>query len=142
MAHIKMTYIVQSCPRCNKKLLKVAAGSQLIGSPLLTCKTCGNTYKTDLRVEWYKYPQKWMLVGLPLIITAAMLLVGFLMGEPAVGVMAAIFGLIFGLCFTVKDLIRMINSKKRMRNAEYLAQLLLYGVISPEEYETFMREAQ
>lgn len=33
MAHVKMTYIVQSCPRCNKKLRKVAAGAQIIGSP-------------------------------------------------------------------------------------------------------------
>ena len=142
MAHITMTYAVQSCPHCKIKLLKVAAGSQIIGSPLLKCKKCGNTYKTNLRVEWYKYPQKWTLVGLPVIITASMLLVGFLMGEPAIGVMAAIFGLIMGLGFTIKDLIRMASSKKRMRSAAYLNQLLQYNAISPEDYETFMRSAK
>lgn len=138
MASVTMTYVVQSCPKCNKKLLKVAAGAYIIGSPLITCKKCGNTYRTNLRKEWYEYPTKWTLWGLPLIITSGMLLVGLLMGEPAIGIVAAIFGLFLGLCFTIKDIVRMVKSKKRMKDPEYLAKLLLYGVISKEEYEQFM----
>ena len=141
MAHVKMTYLVQSCPKCGKRLLKVAAGAQMIGSPLITCKGCGSTYTTDLRVEWYKYPSKWTLWGMPLIIAGVMLLVGMLMGEPAAGIMAAIFGLILGLCMTAKDIVRMLQSTKRMRNPEYLAKLLEGGLISPDEYATFMRSA-
>lgn len=141
MASVKMAYIVQSCPYCGKQLLKVAAGSVIIGSPLITCKTCGHTYKTDLRVEWYKYPTKWTLWGLPLIITGAMFLVGLFMGEPAVGVLAAIFGLILGLCFTIKDVIRMLQSKKRMRDPKHLEALLAYNVISQEEYDQFTKNA-
>lgn len=141
MAHVKMTYVVQSCPKCGKRLLKVAAGGQIIGSPLLTCKGCGRTYKTDLRAEWYNYASKWTLWGIPLIITGTMLLVGMLMGDPAIGIMAAFFGLIFGLCMTAKDLVRMLQSKKRMRDPQYLAKLLEYGLITADEYETFMRSA-
>lgn len=141
MAHVKMTYIVQSCPHCGKRLLKVAAGGQIIGSPLLTCKQCGRTYKTDLRTEWYNYPSKAMLWAMPLIIAGVMLLVGMVMGEPAIGVLAAIIGLIIGLCISFKDVVRMIQSKKRMRDPQYLDQLLQYGAITQSEYETFKRDA-
>ena len=137
MATIKTTYVIQSCPKCQKQLLKVMAGTTIIGSPLITCKKCGTTYKTNLRTEWYNYQPKYMLWLLPLLLTVSMLAVGVVMGEPAIGVAAAIFGLLFGLGFTIKDLIRMIKSKKRMRDPKHLENLLLYGVISPAEYKTF-----
>nr|MBR4280966.1 hypothetical protein [Clostridia bacterium] len=142
MASVTMTYTVQSCPNCNKRLLKVAAGSYLIGSPLITCKKCGKTYRTDLRVEWYRYPTKWTLWAIPLIMAVGILIVGALMGEPAIGIMGAIFGLLFGLCFTIKDVVRMIRSKRRMKEPEYLAKLLLYGAVSIDEYEQFMQQAK
>ena len=142
MASIKMAYVVQTCPRCGTQLLKVAAGAKIIGSPLLTCKGCGETYKTDMRVEWHEYPSKWTLWGVPLIILGIGLLVAlFVGGEILVGLIAAFFGFMVGLCFTIKDIIRMMKSKKRMRNPEYLAKLLSYGLISTTEYERFMRRA-
>lgn len=136
-----MTYVVQSCPHCGKKLLKVAAGAYIIGSPLITCKKCGGICRTALRKEWYEYPTKWTLWALPVLIAGGILLTGACMGEPAIGVMGAIFGLVLGLCFTVKDVIRMLKSKKRMRNREYLARLLMYDVISAAEYEQLMKDA-
>ena len=142
MSGITLTYIVESCPHCNKKLLKVVAGAYIIGSPLITCKKCGNTCKTDLRKEWYQYPTKWTLWAIPLVLSVGILLTGVCMGEPAIGIMGAIFGLFFGLCFTVKDVIRMIKSKKRMRDREYLEKLLRYQIISRAEYEQWMMDAR
>jgi len=141
MATVKMAYVIQSCPHCNKELLKVAVGTKIIGSPLLTCKGCGHTYRTELRTEWYDYSPKWMLWGMPLILFVIGLVVGLCMGEPAIGLIAAFFALIIGLCITGRDVVRMIKSKKRMRNANYLAQLLLYGVTTKEQYENFMQKA-
>ena len=137
MASVQMTYVVQSCPHCNKKLLKVAAGMYIIGSPLITCPKCDKTYRTDLRVEWYKYPTKWILWAMPLIMSGSILLGGTLLGEPVIGIVGAIFGLLLGLCFTIKDIVRMVKSKKRMKNPEYLTKLLLFGVISADEYKQF-----
>ncbi len=141
MATIKTTYMIQSCPRCGKRLLKVAAGSTLIGSPLITCKGCGKTYKTSLREEWYEYEHKATIFIVPAIIPIGMLVVGMFMGEPAIGVMAAIFGLIIALCFLIKDGIRIIMSLRRMKDAAYLDQLLQYDAISQREYEAFKQKA-
>lgn len=141
MASIKMQYIVQSCPRCGKKLLKVPVNSTLIGSPLITCKGCGQTYKTDLREEWYEYEHKVMTFAVPAIIPVAMLVVGMFMGEPAIGLMAAIFGLIFALCWCLKDIIRIIMSLRRMRQQSYLDKLKEYGAITQREYEEFSQKA-
>ena len=141
MATIKTTYIIQSCPRCGKKLLKVAAGATLIGSPLITCKGCGRTYKTDLRQEWYDYERKAMVFVVPAILPIIMLIVGAVMENLALGVMAAIFGLIISLCFIAKDVYRIIMSKRRMRDAKYLEQLLQYNAITQREYEEFKKSA-
>ena len=137
MATFKTTYVIQSCPKCRNQLLKVMAGTTIVGSPLITCKQCGTTYKTNLRTEWYNYQYKYTIWLLPLLIPSFGLIVGAAMGEPAIGVMAAILMLPFGLGFAIKDLIRMIKSKKRMRDPKHLENLLLYGVISPAEYKTF-----
>lgn len=142
MASIKMQYLVQSCPKCGKKLLEVPAGSTIIGSPLITCKRCGTTCHTQLQVEWYKYQPKWLVFGLPLIIAAAMLVVGALMEDLAIGIMAAILGLVIGLCTSGRDFIRMLQSRKRMRDANYLRQLLLIHEITPAEYEKFCSESK
>lgn len=142
MAHIKVYETVMSCPKCGKKLLKVTTGSVLIGSPLIDCKKCGITYKTDLRVEWYKYPTKKIIFVLPALIPIMLLLVGIFMGDPAIGIMAALFGVVFSVCFLAKDLIRIYQSKKRMRNQEYLQRLLMAGMISLDEYTRFSQEAK
>ena len=141
MATIKTTYVIQSCPRCNKQLLKVAAGSTLIGSPLITCKGCSHTYKTSLREEWYAYGHKAVIFVVPILIPVAMFAVGALMFEPELGVMAAIFGLILALCFLMKDIIRIIMSVRRMRNAAYLDKLLEYGAIAQKDYDEFKQRA-
>ena len=141
MATIKTTYIIQSCPRCGKKLLKVAAGAVLIGSPLITCKGCGRTYKTDLRQEWYDYERKAMVFVVPAILPIIMLIVGTVMENLALAVMAAIFGLIISLCFIGKDVYRIIMSKRRMRDVKYLDQLLQYNAITQREYEEFKKSA-
>ena len=141
MAHIKINETVMSCPKCGKKLLKVTTGSVLIGSPLIDCKKCGITYRTDLRTEWYKYPSKKAIFLIPALIPVVMLLVGMFMGDPAIGVMAALFGVVFSVCYLAKDLIRIHQSKKRMRNKEYLHRLLMEQIISVDEYALFSQEA-
>lgn len=141
MATIKTTYIVQSCPRCGKQLLKVAAGATLIGSPLITCKGCGQTYKTNLREEWYEYEHKAMVFILPAVLPVIMLVVGAFMEGMAIAVMAAIVGLIIGVCICMKDVIRIIKSTRRMRDMKYLDQLLQYNAITQREYEEFKNNA-
>lgn len=141
MATVKVTYVVQSCPRCGTKLLKVPAGGQIIGSPLITCKKCNNTYRTDLRVEWYQYKQKWLVFALPLILAAFLLVFCMLMADVETGVLGAILGFVVGLCISGRDIVRMIRSKLRMRKPEYLKQLAEYGVISEEEYTRHVQNA-
>ena len=142
MAHITINETVQSCPICGKKLLRVVTGGVLIGSPLITCKKCGTTCRTDLRVEWYKYPAKKGIFIIPALIPVAMLLVCMLMGDPAGGVMGALFGGVFSICFLTKDVIRILRSKKRMRSKEYLQRLLIAQILSTDEYIQFLREAK
>ena len=139
MATIKMQYVVQFCPKCNKRLIKIPANSVIIGSPLLTCNYCGSVYRTNLRVEWYRYEKKWLVFALPLLLAALMFVIGLFMGEPAIGVFSAIFGFIIGLCISGRDIFRMIQSKKRMRDPEYLKKLLEYGVISQIEYDSLAK---
>ena len=145
MADVKMAYAVQNCPKCGKKLLKVPAGGPIIGSPLLKCKRCGSIYKTDLRAEWYAYPWKKTLWIIPPLLIGGMLLFGVLFGlvidDIAIGVASSILGIVIGLCVVGREIVRMLLSKRRMRNPQYLAQLLEHGVITQSEYEAFMRDA-
>ena len=138
MATIKMNYLVQSCPICGKKLLKVAQGATLIGSPLITCSKCGKTYLTDLRVEWVDFPRKWQIWAIPLIVPSMMFVVGAIMENAALGIMAAIVGLIIALFISGKDVVRMLNSKKRMKNPEYLSKLVAYGVITENQKNEYL----
>lgn len=142
MSGLKVPYIVQSCPKCGKQLLKVQAGTKMIGSPLITCKKCNITYRTDLRVDWYKYEHKWSLWIAPLLIPLILLLVGTILEDFAIGIMAALFGLLFSFFLCGKELLRVVQSKKRMKNRDYLQKLLSFGAISTEEYLRLMREAK
>ncbi len=142
MATIKMNYMVQSCPVCGKRLLKVAQGAQLIGSPLITCNHCGKTYRTDLRVEWVDYGQKWQLWGIPLLVPALMFVLGAIMANAALGIMAAILGLIIALCISGKDVVRMIKSKKRMNDPAYIQKLFEYGVITEFQRDDYLKNAK
>lgn len=137
MASVKINYTVQSCPKCDKKLLKVMTGTVLVGSPLITCKKCGDTYRTDLRVEWYKYPNKMTLFLVPLLIPVGLLLTGTIMEDLVIGIMAAILGIFISLSLVIPELIRVFRSKKRMKDKAYLQRLLLAKEISMDEYEEF-----
>lgn len=140
MATIKVPYAVQSCV-CGKELLRIPSGSQEIASPLVTCPKCGKIYRTDMRVEWYAYPRKWsVFIVLPLIVVV-MFLVGAVMYDAVIGIMAALFGLIIGLFITMKDVFRIIKSKNRMRSAGYLDQLNQAGLITPADYAAFRAKA-
>ena len=142
MAHTEILCAGKYCPKCNARLFWGGGGSLIIGSPLVYCKKCDRIYQTFMRVEWYEYPSKWTMIGFPIILPATVLLVGLLAGEAATAVFAAFIMLLVGLCISAKDSIRMLRSKKRMRNAEYLERLLQYEAISREEYERFMRKAK
>ena len=142
MATIKVNYVIQSCPRCGKKLLKVAQGGVLIGSPMITCKKCGQTYKTDLRVEWDDYPAKWQVWGLPILLPVLMFVIGAIMANAALGIMAAIVGLLISLGFFIKDGIRILKSKKRMKDPAYINQLFAYGIIGEHTREIYLKNAE
>jgi len=142
MAHRRIRYRTQSCPKCGARVLKVAEGDIVIGSPLLVCKECGCVSYTKLCSEWYNYPKKWMLGGIPLILLAASILLIILseMAPEVIFGLAIIWVITFGV--TAMDVVRMIRSKKRMRDSKYLERLLRHRVISQEEYKSFMRNAK
>lgn len=137
MASVKIPYVRQSCPKCGKKLLEVPASTTVIGSPLITCKKCKTVSHTRLRVEWYKYQPKWMVFCLPLMLFAGGIVTGALMGDLAIGIFAGILCGMIGLFISGKDIVRMILSKKRMRDINYLRQLLLINELSLDEYNEF-----
>ena len=145
MAYIRrrIKYRMQSCPECGAQLLKVAEGDIVIASPLLVCKDCGCISITKLHSEWYNHPKKWMLWGIPLIMAVATVLFLILCDY---NTNQAFFGLgiIWIVCIvvTAKDVIRVIRSKKRMRDPKYLAELLRCKIIRREEYEEFLSKAQ
>jgi len=147
MARIRVTYTVQSCPQCKRELLRIKDGVTRIGSPLVTCRGCGNTYRTTLREEWYKYTPKIMVLRWSLIIGA----LGILSGCDASGgidvflariVGGILGGFIFGLIFSIPDLIRILASKRRMKNLTYLMKLADYRVITWQEYEELRKKAK
>ena len=142
MASIKTVYVVQSCPLCKKELLRVQQGTKEIGSPLLPCPRCKITFRTDMRVEWCHYELKWFWYLLPLLLAVGMLVVGALMGELAIGIMASFLGLIIGLCMSLAKVPAIVRSKKRMKDPGYLSQLLEYKVLTKAEYDDFMAKAK
>ena len=141
MATIKIPYTVQSCSACGKELLKIQSGTQEIGSPLVTCPNCGKVYRTDMRVEWYGYRQKWLVYGMAPFLFVVMLLVGSIVSDPVIGIMAGFIGLIIGLIMTLKEIPKIVKSKKRMRSARYLEQLRQAGLITQEDYANFRAKA-
>lgn len=143
MAHYgRIKFQIKSCPACGASLFKVAEGDIIIDSPLVECKACGQISYTKHRSEWYNHPKRWMLWGIPLILVAATILFLLLTGyDPTVILSLAIIWII-AIVITAKDVVRVIKSKRRMRDSRYLARLLQCHVITQEEYETFIRDAQ
>lgn len=141
MASIKINYTMQSCSSCGTELLSVPTGSPEIGSPLITCRHCDKTYRTNLRVEWYAYRHKWLIYGMAPLLFVTMTLFGSIMSDPVIGIMAGFLGLFIGLCMTIKEIPRIVKSKRRMRSAAYLNQLNEYALISPEDYARFRAKA-
>lgn len=142
MAYVRpIKYRTQACPKCGKRLLKVAEGDIVIASPLLICEDCGCVSYTKLHCEWYNHPQKWMVWGIPLIVAIVSVLL-LVLSEFYIPVIFAVSVFwIICIIFTPMDVVRIIKSKKRMRDPEYLELLLKHRVISQEEYEEFMRKA-
>lgn len=143
MATIKVPSLVQSCKSCGKKLLEGTTYNGLIGSPLITCRHCKTLQVTPLRTEWYKYEAKSLLWIWPVVMAPVAFVSGLIVGEDlAIGAVAAILGLILGLCLSGKTIIQMLLSKRRMRDEKYLNELLVFGVISREEYLKFLEKAK
>lgn len=152
MLFMRTTTHTLSCPRCNTVVMKLYDRSignpllrlsgQTIGSPLLTCPNCGLVAITYLRCEWYNYPNKAQLFYLPVLLPVILLILGSLGGDFFTGTMFAIFGLLISLCCTINYAIKILSSKKRMRNAAYLRQLRQFGRITDREFESFMRNAK
>lgn len=130
MATIKMNYMIQSCPVCGKRLLKVAQGATIIGSPLIKCKHCKRTYRTNLREEWVDYDHKWQFWVIPLLLPILLFVIGAIISDITIGICAGVFGLILGLGLFIKDGIRIIKSIRRMKNPAYLDELVKYGILS------------
>jgi len=131
----------QNCPECGKQLISVTTVMDDLGSPLIVCPMCGKTSYTRLRREWYNYPDKdvlWLFLLVLAIGIGAMIEGHFDPESLLFGGLMVLFVLVFGLVAAV----RIVKSKRRMRDPEYLAELLRWQIIRQEEYEYFMRNAK
>lgn len=135
---IRVTYTVQSCPRCNKRLLKQEQGSLIIGSPLLHCKRCNQYYRTNMRQEFCHMQGKlWHFLRWPVLLAAIFGIAMLITSKHILGLLAgALGGIVFGLVFMLPSVLRLFGSLIRMRNPDHLRRLRDYGVISEEEYQT------
>ncbi|MBP3540650.1 MAG: hypothetical protein J6K72_02360 [Clostridia bacterium] len=140
MANIKMQYLVQRCPSCKKEVCRCPVGGEKLGPKIVKCKKCGLEMPTQLQVEWYEYKTKWLVFALPFLAAAMGFVVGLFMGEPAIGVMAAIFMALIGLVISGVNIVKMLLSKRRMKNREYLEKLVKYQLITEDEFQSFMQE--
>ena len=134
---IRVTYTVQSCPKCGKRLLRQDASTVRIGSPLLHCRRCDRYYRTDMRQEWCHMGGKaWYFLRWPVLLAIIFGIAMVFTAKHILGLFAgALGGIVFGLVFCIPDLFRLIASVRRMRNPNYLRRLRDHGVISSDEYE-------
>ena len=134
---IRITYTVQSCPRCGKRLLRQDAGTIRIGSPLLHCRKCDQYYRTNMRQEWCHMQGKaWHFLRWPVLLAILFGISMTFTAKHILGLLAgALGGIVFGLVFCIPDLCRLVSSLVRMRNPDHLRRLRDHGIISPDEYE-------
>lgn len=130
---------IQTCPQCKTELVRVPMGGAL-GSPLVRCEKCGRVYRTILRSEWYNFSSKWKAWLAPLLFFCIPAALGMTMWDTDIrlGLMMAGLGLFMALINGIPWLKAISASKKRMRDPEYLKQLLQYNAISRENYDKFM----
>jgi len=141
--HVK--WVSQNCHGCGTKLISAAGGGLTggveIGSPLVVCPRCGKKSYTRMRTEWYNYPNKdllWFI--LPVTALGLGVIIWNENGLPDILLGAAVAAIALG--FGAAEWVRIAKSKRRMRDPEYLAELLRWRIIRQEEYEGFMRDAQ
>ena len=131
----------QNCPKCGKQLISVSTLMIELGSPLIVCPRCGKTNYTKLRREWYNYPDKDVLWLIPLVLAIGIGgLIDYEFETP--GLLVCVPIILLAIIFGGVMMVRIAGSKKRMRDPEYLAELLRWRIIRQEEYEEFMRNAQ
>lgn len=135
---IRITYTVQSCPLCGRKLLKQDETIIRIGSPLLHCRNCHRYYKTNMRQEWFQIPNKVQHFLMFSFILMPLCALSFLFTTKDIRglLVGAVGGFVLGLLLKIPELFRLVGSLIRMRNPEYLRRLRDHGIISQEEYDT------
>ena len=141
---VQAKWRTQDCPQCGTQLLSFATaltGGVEIGSPLIVCPKCGKTSYTKMRREWYNYPNKDLLFFIPLVMAVGIYAIAGSEFGPLGKVMGAIVLAISVGC-GIFEAISIAKSKRRMRDPEYLSELLRWQIIRQEEYEAFMRDAQ
>jgi len=136
-----MLFSVQSCPACKRQMLVQISGTISIGSPLVTCRGCGQVYHTNLRREYYTFKHKVLTLLWPFILGSAFMLGAFITDNSNFIFLAPIC-FIVGLCLSIKNIIQMFLSKKRMRDPAYLSKLLLHREIDHSQYQQFLRECK
>lgn len=149
MATIKTTYITYSCPKCKRQLYKAAAGSVDIGNPVLTCPKCQLSFRNPMKDEWFNYDKKVQAflipVLLPILMGGVMWLLTVIGDSGLEGdvmfVIGAAIGLIIGVVMVIMNLVKMLQSKKRMKSRSHLVKLLTMNIISMREFEALEKQA-
>lgn len=142
MATVKTTTLVQSCKTCGKTIMKGSTVGSKIGSPLITCKHCKTRQYTPMRSEWYNYEAKILVWIWPVMLPIIGLIAGWLMGKLLIGLIVAAVMLIVGLCISSVNIVKALLSKKRMKKAVYLQELLQFDAITNEDYYRFLEKAK
>ena len=138
---IAVLFTTQSCPACKRPVLVQLSGTIGIGSPLAVCRGCGRVYHTALRREWYTFKHKALTLFAPFLLGCTVLLGGFIMPNSNFVFWAPVCFLV-GLGVSIKNIIQMLLSKKRMGNPAYLSKLLSYGEIDSNQYQHFLSQCK
>ena len=145
MVEKKKDHSLQRCPNCNMEQFKIRAGFIPVKSPLVTCRYCGTTFRTELRSEWCHFPNKMVslyLAGCIAVASLVVLLWDFLNGDMSRALGAIQFLLWIAFFLLLRDGLRILLSIQRMKDPDYLKQLLQYQVIDEAEYQQLCSTAK
>lgn len=117
---------------------KIYEGFIPVKSPLVTCRYCGTTFRTELRSEWCHFSDKQaapIIAGIIAAVALVFLFLDFLKGDMSESLGTIQFLLWIAFFLLLRDGLRILLSKQRMKDPDYLKQLLQYEVIDEAEYQ-------
>lgn len=136
-------FTLKTCSECSKKFfIRYNWRRITLGSPLIQCKHCGAISITKNRVEWYAYPNRWLMWAAPLVLCVVPGFISEQPGEAVFNIPNALTGLCFGLIVLGINLLHITKSKRRMKDPAYIQKLFEYGVITEFQRDYYLKRAK